>query len=254
MALKRLTAQEMVQLSAPWVRAGDPARAALEKVPLLAALLPQITAAHRTLFVVEVQRDDAKAKSLSEAAATLDAKHDELTRGIYSALTMLSEIAGSSDELLRIRDRLLPDGLMHTKLTYRGQAGHAALVSSRLDDLLRARLKGIVLHDKNLLDLVEAWLATAKELGILEEQRARISAPAETTAANVNDARMTWVRVVNALLANAELVQLDHDSDRLLFAALRVAERTGDGRRRSASERSSPSATAPIEKGPPANG
>jgi len=46
MALKRLTAQEMVQLSAPWISAKDPARAALEKVPLLAALLPQIPKAH----------------------------------------------------------------------------------------------------------------------------------------------------------------------------------------------------------------
>jgi len=245
MALKRLTAQEMVQLSAPWISAGDPARVALERIPLLAGLLPQLVEAHGALFAVQIQPDDPRAKSLSDAAAALDVKHDALTRGIYSTLTALSELGGSSEELLGIRDRLLPDGLMHTKLTYRGQAGHAALVASRLDEALRARLKGIVLHDKNLLELVETWLATAKELGSVEEQRARLSAPAETTAAHLNTARMAWVRVVNALLANADLVELDHESDRLLFAALRAAERTADGRRKAFAVRVPPAGPTP---------
>ncbi len=244
MALKRLTAQEMVQLSAPWVTASDPAGGALEQVPALAALLPQIRAAHSALFAIQVQPNDPKIKSLSDAEATLDARHDALARGIYATLTALSQIGNSSEELLRIRDLLLPDGLAHTQLTYRGEAGHAALVGSRLDDALRARMKGIVLHDKNLLELVEAWLAAARELGALEEQRARLNAPAAASAAQVSSARMAWVRVVNALLANAELAGLDGDSDRLLFAALRAAERTADGRRTAGPERVPPPASA----------
>jgi hypothetical protein len=213
-------------------------------------LLPPITAAHSALFAIQVQPGDPKAKSLSDAEATLDATHDALTRGIYTTLTVLSQLAGSSEELLRLRDLLLPEGLMHAQLTYRGEAGHAALVSSRLDDALRARLKSIVLHDKTLLELVDAWLAAAKELGSLEEQRARLSAPAETTAAQVSAARMAWVRVVNALVANAELAGLDNDGDRTLFAA----ERTADARRRAGTERVPPPAPAPVPNSPPANG
>jgi hypothetical protein len=38
--------------------------------------------------------------------------------------------------------------------------------------------------------------------------------------------------VANALLANAELVGLDDDTDRLLFSALRAAEHTADSRGR----------------------
>ncbi len=153
-----------------------------------------------------------------------------MARGVYNALTALSEVTNASEELLRLRDLLLPEGLTHTQLTYRGEAGHAALVSSRLDDALRARLKSVTLHDKTLLDLLEAWLATASKLGALEEQRARLSAPAATTAAQVSAARMAWVRVTNTLVANAELAGLDNDSDRTLFAALRAAERTADSR------------------------
>lgn len=254
MALKRLTAQEMVQLSTPWVTASDPARAILEKAPLLAALLPQIAAAHSALFAIQVQPDDPKAKSLSDAEATLDATHDTLVRGIYNALTVLSQVSGSREELLRLRDLLLPEGFMHAQLTYRGEAGHAALVSSRLNDALRAQMKSVVLHDKTLLELVDAWLTAATELGALEEQRARLSAPAATSAAQVAAARMAWVRVVNALVANAELAGLDSDSDRTLFAALRAAERTADSRRKPGTDRVPPPGAAPVPTSPPANG
>jgi len=254
MALKRLTAQEMVQLSTPWVTASDPARAVLERVPLLAALIPQITAAHSALFAIQVEPGDPKAKILSDAAATLDATHDGLVRGIHGTLTVLAQVSSASEELLRLRDLLLPEGLTHTQLTYRGEAGHAALVASRLDDALRARLKSIVLHDKNLLELVETWLATATQLGALEEQRARLSAPAATTAAQVSAARMTWVRVANALVANSELVGLDNDSDRKLFAALRAAERTADTRRKPSAEPPPPAPSAASSTSPDGNG
>lgn len=60
MALKRLTVQEMVPLSTPWVTANDPARVALEKVPVLAALLPQVAAAHSALFAIQVEREDSR--------------------------------------------------------------------------------------------------------------------------------------------------------------------------------------------------
>jgi len=232
MAFKRLTAQEMIQLSAPWVTPNDPASAALAKVPLLAALLPQLEAAHRAIFEVQAQNEDPKAKSLSLAEAELDASHDDLVRGIHGALSALSELSPSADDLLRMRDLLLPDGLDHTRKTYRGEAGHAAIVASRLDDGLRARMKSVTLHDKNLLELVDAWLDGARKLGTLEEERARLSAPSATTAAQINAARLGWVRVTNALVANAELAQLDADADRTLFSALRAAERTADGRKR----------------------
>jgi hypothetical protein len=245
MALKRLTAQEMVQLSKPWITPGDPGRIAIEKIPLLSALLPRIEAAHTAIFSVQVQTEDPKAKVLSEQEAELDAEHDVLVRGVYGALTTLAELSAQRDELLRLRDLILPEGLEHARKTYRGEAGHAALVSARLDDATRARLKSIVLHDKTLLELVDAWLADAQKLGELEEERARLAAPAASSAAQINAARIGWVRVTNALIANAELSDVDADVERTLFSALRAAERTADGRKRSRPEPPPPPAPTP---------
>jgi hypothetical protein len=67
------------------------------------------------------------------------------------------------------------------------------------------------------MELVNQWLGVAKQLGDLEEERARLSQPSSSGAAEVNNARIGWVRVANALLANAELVGLDDDTDRPTF-------------------------------------
>lgn len=229
MALKRLTVEEMNQLSAPWVMEGNPARAAIERVPMLAALLPRLQAAHAGIFALRTQGEDPKARELSERQSSLDADHDERVRGIYNALTGLAQVSGNSTELLALRDELLPDGLGHTGMTYRGEAGHAAMVAARLDDKLQARLKAVSLHDKNLLELTHEWLSVAKQLGELEDERARLS-PRPSSSAEINEARLAWVRIANALVANAELAGIDSTTDHLLFAPLRSAEKTADAR------------------------
>lgn len=246
MALKRLTAQEMIQVSTPWVTVDDPARLVLNKVSALAALVPQLEAAHRAIFSLQLEAGDPKAKKLSVNEAELDATHDALVRGIYVSLSTIAEFSPSGEELLRLRDLLLPDGLEHARKTYRGEAGHAALIGSRLDDALRARLGRVALHDKSLLDLVDAWLEAASKLGALEEERARLDDPSTKTAGQINAARIGWVRVVNALVTIAELSSLDADSDRVLFSALRAAEHTADNRRRSKREPISPAVEAPT--------
>ena len=246
MALKRMTVEEMIPVSAPWVTAGNSAHRAIEKVPLLAALLPQLQAAHSAIFAVRARTEDPKVQRLSQQEAELDAKHDALVRGIYGSLTMLAQVSSTSDELLGLRDLLFPEGAAHTQKTYRGEAGHAALVASRLDANLQARLQAVSLQEKSLLDLVNQWLGVAKQLGDLEEERARLSQPSSSTAVEVNNARIGWVRVANALVANAELVGLDDDTDRLLFSALRAAEHTADSRgRKTPAAPPAPSPAAP---------
>ncbi len=231
MSLKRLTTDEMNQLTAPLVTQGNPARAALEKVAVLASLMPQLVAAHEAVLAVRTVVEDPKLRELSAREAELDAEHDDRVRGIYNALTALAQVSGSGAELTRLRDMLFPDGLEHTRRTYRGEAGHAAAVANRLDADMQSRLKAVDLHDRNLLDLVNAWLAAARELGELEDQRARLS-PAPSTTAEITAARTTWIRVVNALVANAELAGLEAETDRLLFSALRAAEKTAQARGR----------------------
>ena len=245
MALKRLSMEEMIQISTPWVNAGDAAGEALGKIPLLTALLPTLQSVHGMLFGLRAQRLDPKTQRLAQEASALDAKHDELVRGIHGALTLLASLSEASDEILRLRDTLLPEGLSHTLKTYRGEAGHAAMVAAQLDTNAKASLKSLTLNDKSLMDLVQAWFDTAKQLGELEETRTRLNPPTGPSAADINTARLRWVRTVNAILANAELIGVDEATDHLLFAALRAAEKTADNRARGSEDSATPAATSP---------
>jgi hypothetical protein len=75
--------------------------------------------------------------------------------------------------------------LQHLQRTFREEAGHAALVASKLDDQTKAELKAITVHDLNMLDMVQGWLGTAKQLGEVEEARVRL---ANTGAGSGGDA------------------------------------------------------------------
>jgi len=248
MALKWLTAAEMNQISAPMVTEGSAARAAIEKVPLLVALLPRLQRAHTAVFAVGVRPAEPRLRQLVEREGALDAEHDDIVRGIHGSLSALARVSAAADELLSLRDSLFPEGLSHMHKSYRGQAGHGALVESRLDAGLQARLEAVNLHDKNLLDLTRRWLAIAKELGAAEDERARLE-PRPSAAAELNNARLAWIRIMNALVANAELAGLDEATDRLLFGPLRAAEKSADrgkGKTPAATDTPATTATTPA--------
>jgi hypothetical protein len=185
--------------------------------------------AHTAIFAVGVQPVDPQLRLLVEREAALDAEHDDIVSGIHGALTALARVSAASTELLRLRDGLFPEGLSHMHKTYRGEAGHGAIVESRLDADLKGRLKAVNLHDKNLLDLTQRWLTIAKELGAAEDERARLE-PQPSSAADLNNARLGWIRIMNALVANAELVGLDEETERLIFGPLRAAEKSAGNR------------------------
>ncbi len=232
MALVRLTGEEMVQLSAPWVTPDNPAHTVISGVPLLTALLPQIGAAHQLIISMIPAAESPKIKELSVTEAELDARHDTLVRGIHGGLTSMALMSANGAGLITLRDLLLPEGLQHTRKTYRGEAGYAALLEPRLDADTRRRLADVKLHDQTLETLVDAWLTIAQQLGELEEQKAQLIGPTGNSALEISQARFGWIRVVKALLANAELAQISDDQDRILFAALRAAELTADRRKR----------------------
>ena len=232
MALKKLSSEEMIQLSTPWISAGDAANEAILQVPLLAALLPNVQAAHEALFKMRAHTVDSRTQQLSQDAAALDAKHDDLVRNIHRAFTLLADVFKANTEILQLRDLLLPEGLQHTMKTYRGKAGHAALVASKLDTDTTVALKALTIKDTNLLELVQTWLDTAKKLGDSEEARARLNSTNGPTASEVTIARTRWIRMANALLANSDLIELDEANQSTLFAALHVAEKTADLRGR----------------------
>jgi len=52
----------------------------------------------------------------------------------------------------------------------------------------------------------------AEQIGQLEDERARLSPP-PTPSADINNARLAWIRIINALVANAELAGVDAATD-----------------------------------------
>lgn len=244
MALKWLTAEEMVAISAAWVMADGQGRAVLAKIPLLAALLPSLDKMHAELVQL-LTREAPKFRAISQRQSELDAKHDALVRGIHGTLTMLAPVSDDREELLAVRDKLLPDGLGHTKLSYRGEAGHVAVIAKQIDDAMRARLKAITVHKKTLHDLVVAWVDTGTQLGQLEDEKARFAETSPSLPAEIQTARTAWIRMAKALMTNAKLAEIDDSADQLLFSALRTAERNAESRARGKSVAPAPSPATP---------
>ncbi len=239
MAFKSLTAEEMQPVSAAWVDTGDPAHQAILQVPELNGLLPQIELAHQGLHAA-IPPDDSTAKEISNLAAETDSVHDTLARGIHGYLSEVALLVKDGEPLLKLRDELMPEGLAAVvRNTYRGQAGFAAILRSRLTDATRGRLRELPLPGgATLADAVDAWLAAGDRLGRLEAEKARLAAAVPTLAGRVFEARNRWIRVANAMVVNADLVDLTEERRRIIFGPLQDAEDKAEARqaRRSAGD------------------
>lgn len=230
MELRKLLEPEMVQISAPWVAEGSAVRAAIEAEAMLAALLPKLAAAHAGIVAMSAQANDPEARSLMTEATRLDAEHDDLVRTIHGALTILSKLSKAGDEHLRLRDLLFPESLRHVNKSHSAEAGHAAAIASSLTPEVLARMKTIAIGDTTLFDLHAQYQQAAKQLGAVNEKRARLNRPSITPAAQVMAARREWIRWANVLMTTAENAGVSPATDALLFAPLREAVQRADPR------------------------
>ena len=251
MALKRLSTEEMVQLSASWVTEGSEVRKAIVAVPELSAVIGRVEAAHTALHTMQRSRQDSRLSKLAAEAAEEDLAHDTAVRGIVSFLSGLALLSDekTAEELSDLQAVLFPDGLSLVQKSYRAEAGAGELLRTRLEaePSIRKRLKEIPVLRKTLAQMVDSLLARAKRLGELENERAAIEAAvADAIDGNkITAARNQWIRSVNALIANAELAELDDKTQALLFGALRLAEKKADQRGKSPSEPAALPAPAP---------
>lgn len=230
MELRKLVEQEMVQISAPWVADGHAVRAAIAADPMLAGLLPKLAAAHAGIVTVSAQANDPEARKLMAEAARLDAQHDDRVRTIHGALTILAKVSKTGDEHLRLRDLLFPEGLPHINKSHSAEAGHAAAIASALSPEVLARMKAIAIGDTTLFDLHAQYQDAAKQLGAVDEKRARLNRPSVTLAAQVLAARREWIRWANILMTTAENAGVSAETDALLFAPLREVVEKADSR------------------------
>jgi hypothetical protein len=242
MAFKRLFSEEMLQLSATWVDTKSKAHKAILATADLAPSLPRIIEAHGTLaHLAQPAQVDPALAVIIEKETEIDLHHDEIIRGTWGLLTSSATLLGVESggaELLQLRDIVFPDGLQSAQKSYRAEAGQAVQLSKRLTPAHRAQLAAIVVGPKGskvtLQQLVDELIHLAKDLGALEDDKARLQpAPSEqgpSVGAALLTARNQWVRVANALVANGDLAQLDAETEKLIFGPLRAAEKTADRR------------------------
>ena len=215
MALKKLSVREMVKFSGDLLSETSPQRAALETHPEAAILVARLQAAHEGLVAAQPPNDSEIAE-LTEEITQLDLRHDALVRAIEGRLTSeiaLAEIQSDGgdthDALRRARGVLFPDGLSVVRRSYIEQAGEAELREARMDEPVESLLRGMQSHDgRELRDVYGQLQEVATQIGALVKRRAELGEQGEKVA-RTHQARLEWIRVVNALSHVLEMLGVD---------------------------------------------
>lgn len=234
MALRRLTTDEMVSSTTTWVTPGHPDRLALESAPATAALVPEmiesLDALGRTHFNNSVSLQLGK---LSRTQKKIDINHDDVLRGIWHYLSAAAYLASNESQrenLLRIRNLLLPEGLVATQKSYRQEAGQASLAAARLTAQDKRLLARIPTMSGTLLDAVNRWFELAASLGQLDRERTTLSESQTPAAGDALAARNRWIRVVQAIRAVLALSGDSSPEIALILARLAAVELHADRR------------------------
>lgn len=231
---KSLYAEEMIPISQTWLDPTSKSNLIITSRPLLTVLLPTIQGAH-DLVMKEAQPDgDPEIKEIIKKEAKLDARHDRILRHGFGYLTATAELLDGDAGLLiiKLRDLLFPDGPSGQNKTYRGEAGAAVLLDKRMTPEVRTQTDGFVIgsgaNAQTLTVYLDELIGVGKDLGKLEDRRDQLEA--QTPAADLYEAQLSWVGAANALEANAELAKLTPEEDKILFGPLREEEKKADER------------------------
>ena len=195
MSLKGLTTAQLLALSQAW----------LEQPEALASR-PALEQAHQGLLHAHAQRHDAAQQVQAQTLATaqLDDLHDRHARGVSHALTALIELSQDQDQalrLVRLRQRLLPQGLRVTQLSFEQQASAIDDVDAALLAEDRALLASLTLQGRSLASIVEDWFAHGRALRQVWLSRAHEVAQQDDL---MLQARQRWLRAAEATCAELE--------------------------------------------------
>ncbi len=205
MDLRILPTGAMTALTAPWLHEQIEQ---FRSIPEIAGLEATVKTAHEQLVAVQgANLADAARGEISAKQFDLDQEHDTLVRTIWNRLgaemdwhkTIVPKGGEKHDTLARIRDRLLPEGLSWTLRSYLEESGNAIKAIQSLTKADEAVLSDISVGNENLLDTIRRWGKVADELGDLERRKVMLT-DVQTDTPGEYDARLAWVRAVNAVL------------------------------------------------------
>jgi hypothetical protein len=241
MSRKRLTTAEMIHLSGEWLDPQSPAHKAIVASGDLAPTIPRLQSAHQDLVTAaQPTALNPRLFQIIKEQTDADDRHDDVIRGIHGVLTATASLLGPTEgaPLLALRDHLIPDGLSSVQKSYGAEAGQAAQLSVRLTPEIRPQIDEILVGSKTaphvLGQFIDEWIELGQKLGALENEKARLnpSDAASSAGAGLVAARNKWIRTVNLFLAVAEAIELDYDTERVVFGPLHAAESKADRRGR----------------------
>jgi hypothetical protein len=227
-----ITLDELAQVTGTMLSPESGARKVLQASTMLGGLLPTLEAAHQGVMKALPKPADPRLVALSQEAMGVDLVHDALVSGLHSFLGALSSLSDEGARYAKLQGELFPEGVAGAaQATYEGQAGYAKRFRARLTPALEAELSEIPAGSKNLLQLVGDWLDAGDRLGQLgQEQRQLKAATAPPSASAVHEARLTWIRALNALRHLAPLAQLSEADAQQVFSTLNEVEAKADQR------------------------
>ena len=226
--LKDLTAPTMVSVSGDWL---THFRALLEAQAALAGILGPLEAAHEQVLTThhEAGAAEERVAELTTELGVTDAFHDRKLRGIYQVLTGAADLADDPDRraaFLSLRDRLMRQGLAAVQRSYRDQAGNAKIARREFDVDARTTADAIVIDAEPLGAHVDMWLDAADQIGEMNAERTQLQASEKdgVTAEDVHQARLAWIKAVNAFLTLLDFTDFDDETRDKLLAELHDAE------------------------------
>lgn len=229
MALDRLETEEMVHITASWIIRGRPDREALEAERTLAALLPEMEAAHQGLLDTHAQQlGTMRQREILRRQKDVDERHGEAIHGIRHLLLGTISFTLDTQQLAALRglkQRLLPEGLGVVKQSYRRQVDQAETVASRLTESDWALLERLpIMGGRSLRDAVESWFALARELGQLERARLMNENDLATPQAAAA-ARERWIKVIQAMRSVSAVIDRKSSALGVLERASAIEQR-----------------------------
>ena len=233
MALRSLSLGEMIQISRAWVEAGA-AKTILDSIPEMKSVSRRLEEGHAALLAIQPEPEDPELARLTTEGAEVDARHDNLIRGVHGLLTALAALAAEpaqAEELTRLRDLLLPGGTGVVIRSYREEAGEGLRLAQRIGPVM-GKLTTIPIPGGNLMHAVNEWLACARRLGEIEDKRGE-KAMKQTRAPGaleVSRLRDQWVRAARALESMLDMIGVEPAKQAVLLGPLREAEAAADRR------------------------
>jgi len=228
-SLKEISVARMISISEAWL---DPARdrPKIEALGFGQGLLEIIQTAHDAVVAAHKKDDPASREvaAIADKQMRLDKRHDRKIRAVYYILTGLAEASDDPNEvaaLMTARDELLPKGVGATKDSYVDEAGNVELAAKRISSASKGLLKKIATpRGGTVWGIVEEWFAAGRELGALEQQKARMEAAPGSLAGDALRARNMWIRVVRHVESTLELEGVSEEIAAGLLQQVRAAE------------------------------